>query len=125
MVEGLGADAAKCGLKQEALEAAVTKRLMDAGFRVVRDSDDDTYLYVNINTVTASAALCVSRYDVTLYSHATAQLTHTASTVLVQVELLHKGGLTGGVPGVHADGVLKSVLEYVDQFSTRVRDANK
>jgi len=26
---------------------------------------------------------------------------------------------------VHADGVLKSVLEYVDQFSTRVRDANK
>ena len=125
VVEGLGADAAKCGLKQEALEAAVTKRLMDAGFRVVRDSDDDTYLYVNINTVTASAGLCVSRYDVTLYSHATAQLTHTASTVLVQVELLHKGGLTGGGPGVHADGVLKSVLEYVDQFSTRVRDANK
>ena len=125
VVEGLGADGAKCGLKQEALEAAVTKRLMDAGFRVVRDSDDDTYLYVNINTVTASAALCVSRYDVTLYSHATAQLTHTASTVLVQVELLHKGGLTGGGPGVHADGVLKSVLEYVDQFSTRVRDANK
>jgi len=125
VVEGLGADAAKCGLKQEALETAVTKRLMDAGLRVVRDSDDDTYLYVNINTVTASAALCVSRYDVTLYSHATAQLTHTTSTVLVQVELLHKGGLTGGGPGVHADGVLKSVLEYVDQFSTRVRDANK
>jgi len=125
VVEGLGADAAKCGLKQEALETAVTKRLMDAGLRVVRDSDDDTYLYVNINTVTASAALCVSRYDVTLYSHATAQLTHTTSTVLLQVELLHKGGLTGGGPGVHADGVLKSVLEYVDQFSTRVRDANK
>ncbi|MET0167649.1 MAG: hypothetical protein ABW318_21965, partial [Vicinamibacterales bacterium] len=72
-----------------------------------------------------SAALCVSRYDVTLYSHATAQLTHTASTVLLQVELLHKGGLTGGGPGVHADSVMKSVLEYVDQFSTRVRDANK
>jgi len=86
VVEGLGADGAKCGLKQEALETAVTKRLTDAGLRVVRDSDDDTYLYVNINTVTASAALCVSRYDVTLYSHATAQLTHTASTVLLQVE---------------------------------------
>jgi hypothetical protein len=125
VVEGIGADAAKCGLKQEALETAVTKRLMDAGFRIIRDSDDDTYLYVNINTVTASTALCVSRYDVTLYSHATAQLTHTTAPVLLQVELLHKGGLAGGGPGVHADGVLKSVLEYVDQFSTRVRDANK
>src|SRR5262245_23069969 len=66
VIEGLGAEAAKCGLKQEALEAAVTKRLTDAGLRIVRDSDDDTYLYVNLNTVTASAALCVSRYDVTL-----------------------------------------------------------
>jgi len=125
VVEGIGADAAKCGLKQEALETAVTKRLMDAGLRIIRDSDDDTYLYVNINTVTASTALCVSRYDVTLYSHATAQLTHTTAPVLLQVELLHKGGLAGGGPGVHADGVLKSVLEYVDQLSTRVRDANK
>ena len=125
VVEGIGADAAKCGLKQEPLETAVTKRLTDAGLRIVRDSDDDTYLYVNINTVTASAGLCVSRYDVTLYSHTTAQLTHTASTVLLQVELLHKGGLAGGGPAVHADGVLKNVLEYVDQFSTRIRDANR
>jgi hypothetical protein len=112
-------------LKQEALEAAVTKRLTDAGLRIVRDSDDDTYLYVNVNTVTASAALCVSRYDVTLYSHTAARLTHTASPVLLQVELLHKGGLAGGGPAAHADGVLKNVLEYVDQFSGRVRDANK
>jgi hypothetical protein len=125
VVEGLGADAAKCGLKQEAFEAAVTKRLMDAGFRIVRNSDDDTYLYVNINTATASSALCVSRYDVTLYSHAAAQLTHTASPVLLQVELLHKGGLAGGGPAEHGDGVLKSVLEYLDQFSARIRNANK
>jgi hypothetical protein len=124
VVEGLGADAAKCGLKQETLEKAVAERLTNAGFRVVRDSDDETYLYVNINTVTASAALCVSRYDVTLYSHAAAQLAHTASPVLLQVELLHKGGLAGGSPAVHADGLLKNVLEYVDQFSTRIRDAN-
>jgi hypothetical protein len=124
VLEGLGAEAAKCGLTQASLETAVTKRLTDAGFRVVRDADDETYLYVNINTVTVSAGLCVSRYDVTLYSHAAAQLTHTASPVLVQVELLHKGGLAGGGPAVHADGVLKNVLEYVDQFSTRVRNAN-
>ncbi len=124
VVEGVGTEAAKCGLKQEALEAVVTKRLTDAGFRVVRYSDDETYLYVNINTVTASAALCVSRYDVTLYSHTAAQLPHTAAPVLLQVELLHRGGLAGGGPAVHADGVLKNVLEYVDQFTTRIRNAN-
>lgn len=125
VIEGIGTDAAKCGLKQEALETAVTKRLTDAGLRIVRDSDDDTYLYVNVNTATASSALCVSRYDVTLYSHTAAQLTHTAAPVLLQVELLHKGGLAGGAPAMHADDVLKNVLEYVDQFSTRIRDANR
>jgi len=125
VVEGVGAEAAKCGLKEEALEMAITKRLTDVGLRVVRYSDDDTYLYVNINTVTASATLCVSRYDVTLYSHTAAKLPHTAAPVLLQAELLHKGGLAGAGPAAHADGVLKNVLEYVDQFSTRIRDANK
>lgn len=125
VVEGIGPEAAKCGLKEEAVEAAVTKRLTDAGLRIVRYSDDDTYLYVNINTVTASSALCVSRYDVTLYSHSAAKLPHTSSPVLLQAELLHKGGLAGGGPAVHAEGVLKSVLEYLDQFTTRIREANK
>ncbi|MEQ1694183.1 MAG: hypothetical protein ABMA00_23050, partial [Gemmatimonas sp.] len=91
VVEGLDADAQKCGLKQDVIENAVTKRLTDAGFRVMRDSDDDTYLYVNINTVTPSAGLCVSRYDVTLYSHTAGKLAHSTSSVLLQVELLHKG----------------------------------
>jgi hypothetical protein len=123
--EGIGTDAAKCGLKEDVLEAAVTKHLTDAGFRVLRNTDDDTYLYVNINTATASAGLCVSRYDVTLYSHTAAPLAHTSSPVELQVELLHKGGLAGGGPAAHADAVTKNVLEYVDQFATRVRDANK
>jgi hypothetical protein len=125
VIEGIGADAAKCGLKQEAIETAVAKRLTDDGLRIVRDSDDDTYLYVNVNTVTASASLCVSRYDVTLYSHTAARLTHTTSPVLLQVELLHKGGLAGGAPNMHADDVTKNVLEYVGQFTMRIRGANR
>jgi hypothetical protein len=125
VLESLSPDAAKCGLKQEAVETAVSKQLTDAGFRVVRDSDDDTYLYVNINTVTASAGLCVSRYDVTLYSHAEGKLSYTALPVLLQVELLHKGGLAGGGPAAHADGVMKGLLEYVGQFSTRIHNASQ
>jgi len=125
VLEELSPDAAKCGLKADPLQAAVTKHLTDAGFHVLRNSDDDTYLYVNVNTVSASANLCVSRYDVTLYSHSEGKLSYTLSPVLLQVELLHKGGIAGGGPAAHADGVTKGVLEYVDQFTARIHTANK
>ena len=125
VVEDLSADATKCGLKRDALESAVTQRLTAAGFRVLRNSDEDTYLYVNVNTVTASASLCVSRYDVTLYSHADGKLSYNASPVLLHVELLHNGGLAGGGPAAHADGVMKGVQQYVDQFVARIQGANR
>ena len=125
VLEDLSGDAVACGLKQDALETTVSKHLSDAGFKVVRNSDDDTYMYVNINTAKVSTGLCVSRYDVSIYSHAAARLPHTESPVLLQVELLHKGGIAGGAPAAHADGVTKSVLEYVDQFSTRIHNAGK
>jgi len=123
VLEGFNSDAIACGLKEDALETTVSKHLSDAGFRVVRNSDDDTYMYVNINTAKVSTGLCVSRYDVTIYSHAAARLPHTESPVLLQVELLHKGGIAGGAPAAHADGVTKSLLEYIDQFSNRIRNA--
>lgn len=125
VVEGLGTQAVKCGLKQEALEAAVTKRLTDAGIRVVRESDDDTYLYVSLGTVTTAAGLCVTRYDVTLYSHAAARLPHTPAAVPLQAELLHRGGLTGGTAAAHPDTVLKSVIEDVDTVAARLKAANQ
>ena len=125
VLEDLSGDAVACGLKQDALETTVSKHLSDAGFRVVRHSDDDTYMYVNINTAKVSTGLCVSRYDVTIYSHAAAKLPHTESPVLLQVELLHKGGIAGGAPDAHANGVTKSLIEFVDQFSTRIRNAGK
>lgn len=124
VLEDLSPDAVKCGLKQDALQSAIEKHLTDAGLRVERNSDDDTYLYVNVNTVSASAGLCVSRYDVTLYSHTASKLSYSIAPVLLQVELLHRGGIAGGGPAAHADGVTKGVLEYVDQFSGRIRDAN-
>jgi hypothetical protein len=44
--------------------------------------------------------------------------------VLLRVELLHQGGLSGGGPAAHADAVTKGLLDYVDQFVTRIRNAN-
>jgi hypothetical protein len=125
VVEGVDAEAAKCGLKGDALETAVAKHLTDAGFRVARNTDDETFLYVNVNSATASAGFCVTRYDVTLYSHTAAPLAHTSAPVELQVELLHKGGLAGGTPAQNGDTVTKNVLEHVDQFATRVKNASK
>ena len=52
-------------------------------------------------------------------------LAHTSAPVELQVELLHKGGLSGGAPAQNGDAVTKNVLEYVDQFATRVKSANR
>jgi len=125
VVEGLTPQAAACGVSQDPIAAAVSKRLTDAGFKVVRDSDEDSYLYVHVMTTSISANFCVSRYDVFIYSHTTATLSYQDKPVLVQVQLLHKGGLTGGAPAAHGDGVVKGVQDYVDQFVTRIREANK
>lgn len=124
VVEDLSADSVACGLKQDSLVTTVSKQLTDAGFRVIRNADDDTYLYVNVNTARVSPGLCVSRYDVTLYTHTAARPSYAKSPVLLQVELLHKGGIAGGAPTAHADGTTKGILEYVDQFASRIRAAN-
>ena len=125
VVEGLSPQAAACGLNQAALETAVSTRLSNAGFKVLPNSDEDTYIYVNVITSSLSNGLCVSRYDAFLYTHTTAKLSYHETPVLVQVSLLHKGGIAGGAPAAHAEGVLRGVNEYVDQFSTRIHDANK
>jgi hypothetical protein len=125
VVEDLSPQAAACGLNQGTLETAISKRLSDAGFKVLRNSDEDTYVYINVITSSLSNGLCVSRYDAFLYTHTTARLSYQETPVLVQVSLLHKGGIGGGAPAAHAAEVLRSVQEYVGQFATRIRDANK
>jgi hypothetical protein len=80
---------------------------------------------VDILTSTVSTGVCVSRYDVFLYSHTTATLSYQRTPALVQVSLLHKGGIAGGAPAAHADGVMRGIKENVDQFAARIRDASK
>ena len=125
VVEDLGPQAAACGLNQGALETALSKRLTDEGFKVRQNSDEDTYLYINVITTSLSTGLCVSRYDAFLYTHTTAKLSYQETPVLVQVSLLHKGGIAGGASANHGAAILRGLQEYVDQFSTRIHNANK
>jgi hypothetical protein len=125
VVEDLDARAATCGLNRGAIEAAVSKSLSDAGLEVRQNSDEDTYVYVSIITTNTPTGLCVSRYDAFLYTHTTARLSYQQAPVLVQVSLLHQGGMSGGSMATHAADVLKAVKLYVDQFAAQIRAANK
>lgn len=123
VVEELTAQAAACGLDKAVIESAVSKSLTDAGFKVARNSDEDTYLYVDIITASVSNGLCVSRYDASLYTHTTARLSYQTASVLVRVVLLREGGIAGGGPKEHADRVMGNLVQHVGQFGERIRAA--
>jgi hypothetical protein len=125
VVDASGPQAVACGLNQSALETALSKRLTDAGLRVRLNADEDTYVYINVMTSHAPNDLCVSRYDVFLYTHTTASLSYHTTPVLVQVSLLHQGGLAGGPSATHPDAVQRGLEQYVDLFVTRIGEANK
>ena len=125
LVEDLSQQAVACGLNHDAIETALSKRLSDGGFTVRRNSDEDSYVYINVMTNTLSNGTCVSRYDAFLYTHATANLSYRDQPVLVQVSLMHRGGLGSSAPAAHAAAVTRGLETYVDLFLTQIRDANK
>jgi hypothetical protein len=125
LVEDLSAQAVACGLSQDAIERALSARLTSGGLAVRRNSDDDTYVYVNIMTSSLPTGLCVSRYDAFLYTHATARLSYRDQPVLVQVSLMHRGGIGTSAPPAHGASVLHGLEGYIDLFVTQIHDANK
>ena len=125
LVENLSAQAVACGLSQDAIEGALSKRLTSGGLAVRRNSDDDTYVYVNIMTTSLPNGLCVSRYDAFLYTHATATLSYRVQPVLVQVSLMHRGSIGSSAPAAHGAAVVRGLEDYIDLFVTQIHDANK
>jgi len=125
LVEDLSAQATACGLNHDALETALTRRLTDGGLTVRKNSDDDTYVYVNVMTTSMPGGTCVSRYDAFLYTHATANLSYRDKPVLVQVSLIHRGGIATSAPPAHAASVVRGLENYIDLFVSQIRDANK
>jgi hypothetical protein len=125
VVEGISPQATTCGLRQDAIESLVTKQLTGAGLKVSLNSDEDTYVYVNVSSATLASGLCLSRYDVFLYTHTTAGLQYHPTPVLVDVSLMHKGGLAAGAAAAHAESVMRGLQEYAGQVASRIREANK
>jgi hypothetical protein len=125
LVEDLSAQAAACGINHDTIENALSKRLTDGGFVIRRNSDEDTYVYVNVMTTSVANGLCVSRYDAFLYTHATTRLSYRDQSVLVQVSLMHRGGIGSSAPAAHGAAVLRGLEDYVDLMVTQIHDANK
>jgi hypothetical protein len=125
VVEGLGSASAACGLRQEAIEESMAKILTDAGFKVVVNTDEDSYLYVNVKTLNIPPATCVSRYDTTIYTYTTAKLPYTTEPALLQVALMTAGGLSSGAAAGHSALVVSTLKQNVERFAERIRAANK
>jgi hypothetical protein len=126
LVEDLGPDATACGLRRDAIEDALSKRLTAGGLSVRRNSDEDTYVYVNIITTRLpESGTCVTRYDAFLYTHATARLSYRDRPVLVQASLIHRGGIGTSAAISHPSAVTRGLEGYVDLFVQQIRDANK
>jgi hypothetical protein len=125
LVEDFGPEAKACGLRQDAIEDALAKKLTAGGLNVRRNSDEDTYVYVNISTTTVANGNCVTRYDAFLYTHATAKLSYRERPVLVQVSLMHRGGIGLSSMAAHSASVQRGLEGYVDLFVSQIRDANK
>jgi hypothetical protein len=125
LVEDFGQEAKACGLNQDTIQDALSRRLSAGGLTVRRNSDDDTYVYVNVITTITPNVGCVSRYDAFLYTHATAKLAYHEQPVLVQVSLIHRGGIGASTTTGHAAAVSRGLEGYIDIFLTQIRDANK
>jgi len=125
VVEDLGQLAIGCGLSKDSLEAAASKPFTDAGVKVARNSDEDTYVHVTVMTSTLPNGMCISRYDWSIYAMTDATLSYQNRPLLVQVLLAHKGGLTGSMPAVHAADVIRGVTDGLTQIAGIVRDANR
>jgi hypothetical protein len=124
IVEDLGDQAIACGLTASAIETAVTKQLSDAGFTVRRNSDEDTYLYVNVMTASVGSGTCLSRYDAFLYTHAATKLSYHDRPVLVQVLLMHRGGMGSSAASAHPATIARGLENFVGLFISQIRSAN-
>jgi hypothetical protein len=125
LVEDFGQESIACGLNHDTIQDALSRRLSAGGLTVRKNSDDDTYVYVNVITTVTPNAGCVSRYDAFLYTHATARLAYHEQPVLVQVSLIHRGGIGASATTGHAGAVSRGLEGYIDVFLTQIRDANK
>ena len=99
------------------------KQLSGAGLKVALLGRGHL-LYVNVaarrwRTACASRATTCSSTDIRRGAGV------SSAPVLVDVSLMHKGGLAAGAAAAHAESVMRGLQDYVGQVTARIREANK
>jgi len=125
LVEPLGPAATTCGFNRQMLEQSLARMLADRGLKVVPHKDEDTYVDLRVEALNVQPGVCVSRFDTTVFTTTTARLSYQAQPLPVRVSLLHKAGLSGGGTTGHAANVLRVVEQQVDEFTARIKAANR
>src|SRR5262249_55612963 len=124
-VDERSSQSTSCGLTQWGIETAISRRLTDAGFKVRKYQDQAPYAYVEDLKTSLPNRLSLSPYDVSVLTHSMTTLNYQQTPVLVDISLLHEGGITGGSPAAHSENVTHGLVQYVDQFIARIREANQ
>ena len=124
-VDDLTSQAAACGLDQGKIKTSVAKILADAGYKAQPYGNEESYVLVSVVTSRLSDGVCVSRYDASLMAQADATLPYAKGLVMLEVPLLHEGGMTGGSPAQHAAGVMDALAKAVTSFVAQIRAAGK
>ena len=58
---------------------------------VLRNTDEDTYLYIRVVTAATTSGTCFSRYDAIVYSYTAATMSYGSRPALVQVSSCSTG----------------------------------
>jgi hypothetical protein len=124
-VEDLSTQAVACGLDQNKIKTSIAGILSAAGFKSQPYGNEESYVLVSVVTSRLSDGTCVSRYDASLMAQADATFPYVKGLVMVEVPLMHEGGMAGGSPAVHSKAIMDALAKSVNSFVSQVKAANK
>lgn len=124
-VEDLSPQAVACGLDQNKIKTSIAGILSAAGFKSQPYGNEESYVLVSVVTSRLSDGTCVSRYDASLMAQADATFPYVKGLVMVEVPLMHEGGMAGGSPAVHSKAIMDALAKSVNSFVSQVKAANK
>ena len=124
LIEELSAAAARCGISEGQLNAAVTKALLDNGIRIRNEAE--VALYVLTNTLYFdNTDGCVTHATVELHEHLYATPSHSPTGVFGRFVLAERVAITSSSRSAHGQRIKDEVFGFVEQIALAIRVANQ
>jgi hypothetical protein len=120
LVENIAQEASGCDLTKEGLKAVASRQLLDGGIKVT--PNEPVTLDVLVTVMSTGGGRCAAFIKVETYENVYTQLPHTTGAVFVSATLWEQGSLATGITGEGIKGVVRN---FVDEFVTTVKLANR